>query len=485
MPRLSRDRRRTGAIATAVVAIAAIASTAPAGAVEGGDPAPAGAYPFIGFVEAPSVGYCSASLVHESWVLTAAHCMEHDVHPGGRPKGTIRVTIGDSNVRDGVDEGEVRRVTRVAIHPDYDPGNGRYDIAMLKLDVPSTQPPVALAGPEDADLTDGSSVSLSDLLNPDYDPDLATLVGYGATCTDRDPDSACPFDGQLHHGQAVLLHDAAAHDELPFWKGDEYLNVANTATKTLGGEIDALACRGDSGSPVLVTTADGSFRQVGVFSWGMELPFPVVGNACWDRYASVHTQVHSNAIAGWVTAVANSDTVRVEVTRARLNLADDPGAERSVSDLSLSVSPLGEPHILQYDTATADIEPNVGWQAIDRTLVTPILDVHQLKVRARVAIDTRYPDLGPIRDPEFDLKPDPAGGFATSINPAAVDVLDRDQWNTVGLQTFTAEISGRWGALTVEYTIGSPIYVARPTTGTVTMTPRSPRTTTAAGGVLR
>jgi secreted trypsin-like serine protease len=130
----------------------------PATAIVGGQQAASGEFPYVVELTSPTYGgLCTASLIHPSWVLTAAHCSTV-------PKTTdLQVRIGNDRSRTG---GEIVPIKEIRLNPSY--AGGPDDVAVLRLQWPSTRRPVRLAQPNETAYWDGAG-------------DFATAVGWGIT----------------------------------------------------------------------------------------------------------------------------------------------------------------------------------------------------------------------------------------------------------------------------------------------------------------
>ena len=87
--------------------------------IVGSTPVPNGGYPFVASLGDTRYGeaayrrhFCSASLIDQNSVLTAAHCVR------GTPKRPLRVVVGRTVLTGG--GGQTRRVSRISIHPKCD-----------------------------------------------------------------------------------------------------------------------------------------------------------------------------------------------------------------------------------------------------------------------------------------------------------------------------------------------------------------------------
>ena len=200
--------------------------------------------------------FCGGSILNQSWILTAAHCVE------GTSASSLRVRAGATTWSTG---GQLRAVSRVIVHPSYNGDETRgFDIALLQLSSPlsyttTVQPIRLVTAQEDAQGATAAST-------------VATVSGWGATREGGRGSStllavSIPI---VSNAQAAQLY------RIPM--------PASVLTAGLVGQGGADSCQGDSGGPLVVQSAAGP-RQAGVVSWGFGC-----GRA---QYPGVYTRVSS------------------------------------------------------------------------------------------------------------------------------------------------------------------------------------------------
>ncbi len=235
--------------------VAALISFTPAVAepdVVGGTRAEPGEFPWMVRL---SMG-CGGTLLTNQLVLTAGHC----VGPTG-PTATITATVGVVDL--AAQDAKQVRSTHVVRSPDYvsyDKGN---DWALVKLAEPVEQPTIAI------------------VTTPEHNHGLFTVMGWGA-------------DREGGHPQRWLLKAQVPDvDDATCGKAYRDSGVAFTDDAMLcaglfgTGGVDT--CQGDSGGPMAIKLADGSFRQVGIVSWG---------HGCAQaQFPGVYTEVSTYAAA--------------------------------------------------------------------------------------------------------------------------------------------------------------------------------------------
>ncbi|ATW46917.1 S1 family peptidase [Streptomyces peucetius] len=253
-PTRHRLRRITsaGLVASAALALVgsavttATAQTAPdeerarpGAKIIGGVEQPNGAHPWMAALLSKGSGnpadrqFCGGSLVSDTVVLTAAHCVT-----GTKPK-QVEVTVGRTVLSDKR-QGQLRNVRSIVSHPRYVKGNEAYDLALLELAKPVTGT-AAVKMP-----TAGTDA----LLRPGAQ---ATVIGWGNTDTE-----VPSFPDRLRGVNVPLLSHAECTATYPGY---------NKAVNVCAGVESKDSCQGDSGGPLFRKVA-GRTYQIGIVSYG-------------------------------------------------------------------------------------------------------------------------------------------------------------------------------------------------------------------------
>lgn len=220
--------------------------------VVGGIEARFDAYPFYTalFAETSKGKYslCGAAAIAPRWLLTAAHCVQERSANNGKA-GRIRPASAFIARHGGgvATEGAPVAAKRIIPHPKYSARHAlENDIALIELAKPVSAPFLRLP-PLGADPTPGSPVR---------------IVGYGLTS----------YKGQssarLREADTRIVSRidcAVVSSKLPgAGPIDKRRICADVEGET--GLVDS--CQGDSGGPLLAADSSGSWRAVGVVSYG-------------------------------------------------------------------------------------------------------------------------------------------------------------------------------------------------------------------------
>ncbi|MFF4037615.1 S1 family peptidase [Streptomyces sp. NPDC001816] len=207
----------------------------------GGTEKPVGSYPFMAALLSKGRGnpldrqFCGGSLLDPYVVMTAAHCVVDE-----QPK-QLETVVGRT-VLSKKNQGHLRNVTDIVVHPRYARGQEAYDIAFLMLDKPVTgTAPVNLP-----------TVGTDALIRPGA---KATVIGWGNTDTEvpNYPDRLRAVD------VPIVSHIEC---KASYSSYDKKVNVC-------AGVEGKDSCQGDSGGPMFrKLPGRRGVYQVGIVSYG-------------------------------------------------------------------------------------------------------------------------------------------------------------------------------------------------------------------------
>src|SRR5262245_35510345 len=219
----------------------------PAGAIVGGNATSPDQYPYYvrllihKYEDLSKSSECGGSVIDTGWILTAAHCITHDLE---RDAITIDVFIHDTYRYDAIG---------LIIHPLWtgDVSDG-HDLALVRVPSYATE-----AG---GGIPEATKVRVGAPADPGSYADgvVATVVGHGFT---QEGGSLTPELRDLH----TPLHSDDYMDDIYnpwYWFSDW-----NAALMIGAGWTNQTACNGDSGGPLTVDRG-GVTVQVGVVSFG-------------------------------------------------------------------------------------------------------------------------------------------------------------------------------------------------------------------------
>lgn len=225
---------------------------------------------------------CSASVISRDRILTAAHCFT-------LRRKRVNDKIIDAYAWVGVASrknpplSERRRVRWVDYYESYDPAHShRGDLAIVTL--------------EQEDILPASAplMSLPYSLQEFAGNTRAFAAGYGRQNASRDADidearevrlkkRAFESCAQFYPGRAKLDEDAHLCATMPQWR------------KKAGKGV----CAGDSGGPLFVIEEDGTYRQIGITSFGHGRCGQLHSMAWYVRVAGFVGEIRSHMHGQW------------------------------------------------------------------------------------------------------------------------------------------------------------------------------------------
>jgi trypsin len=212
-------------------------------AVIGGSPAASGTFPQLAFISDTTEEegfFCTGTVVAANLILTAAHCAENpETGVLDEPSGYTVVT---GNVDWTASPRQVSAVSKVIVYSGFLPSILDRDAALLVLATPTTAPVIPLW-----------TASNAGTLEPGR---AADIVGWGQEYFEQE---ALP-ERLKWAGTAIQSPEWCSQNAPSFYEQDELCTI-NPPDYRTG------ACHGDSGGPLLVSSAEGPV-EVGITSHG-------------------------------------------------------------------------------------------------------------------------------------------------------------------------------------------------------------------------
>jgi secreted trypsin-like serine protease len=327
-----------------LAASAAVAASSPKAhaSVIGGHSASAAEFPSMAYLEGESATgrySCSGTVVAPRVVLTAGHCVEDIASGEITPAASIAVATGIENL-ENIPSSSISRVSQAVVFPEFDPAKLTGDAGLLILTSPSSVPPIALAGAEDAGLlASGTRV---------------TMVGWGLT-----KPRATEIPHQLQQGGTTLQSTKSCRKRTRHYYPD-YSPSVQLCTLSVPKHKTGI-CSGDSGGPAIAARSDGSVVQLGIAS--------SVGPECSPTLPNVYTR--ADKIASWVgqwIAAAESGGPQPEIKVPKVHApflgigrAEELAAAGFAHDFRRHFTRASERRIQCHRRAKAKVKCEVSW----------------------------------------------------------------------------------------------------------------------------
>ncbi|XP_068921157.1 tryptase beta-2-like [Petaurus breviceps papuanus] len=200
-------------------------------------------------LEDPWKHICGGSLIHPSWILTAAHCVEGDKNDTSK----YMIQLRQQNL---YKDDHLVPLEKIIIHPNYTNVFEGFDLALLKLQSPVqlTKTIQTITLPEASQIftpdmecwvTGWGDIAFGVHLPPPYTLRKVQVSLMDALTCDRE-----------YHQRSVLSAGRIIFDNM-----------------ICAGETGKDSCQGDSGG-ALVCDVQNTWLQAGIVSWGIDCGAP-------------------------------------------------------------------------------------------------------------------------------------------------------------------------------------------------------------------
>ncbi|KAM6220906.1 transmembrane protease serine 11F-like [Rhynchocyon petersi] len=211
--------------------------------VNGRETATDGEWPWQASLQLIGAGHqCGASLISNTWLLTAAHCFRKNKDPS-QWIATFGITITPPEVK--------RNLKKIIIHENYYRGTNENDIALAQL----------ATGVEFSNIIQRVCLPDSSIKLP---PKTSVFVtGFGSIVDDG------PTQNKLRQARVETISTDVCNRKDVY---DGLITPGMLCAGFMEGKIDA--CKGDSGGPLVYPDKRDIWYLVGIVSWGQSCALP-------------------------------------------------------------------------------------------------------------------------------------------------------------------------------------------------------------------
>ncbi|OCT78375.1 hypothetical protein XELAEV_18029484mg [Xenopus laevis] len=330
----------------------------------GGVKSPPGKWPWMVSLQKP-VGkeflhFCGGTIIDKKWVLTAAHCFKFLT--GKDTVSSWRIVLGASKLSAHGKDIQIRKITKLIVHENYDPLKEANDIALILMD---------------------KAITFTDYVQPACFPaesvnlDTKTdcfVAGWGVL-----EEGATEPSDIMQEAQVNKFNNEICNTR-PWYNGavKEY----NLCAGHEKGGIDS--CQGDSGGPLMCKSKKSKvYLVVGVTSWG--------AGCAQQKKPGVYTS--TKYFAKWLASKINKKKKIPSKTnrkRSVIKTIDSPNAKQPEVILTINKK--------KFQSKT------IRKRSIIKIIDSPIMNVKHKPLTTDIRLSSSLEDTGPTQNSYFKVK---------------------------------------------------------------------------------